>query len=202
MQQFDLISSDTGESIALDGGELLYWPNLFDGKPSFKELMDSISWQEETLKIYGVERVVPRLVAWYGDKGAHYRYSGVDHITTPWNQSLLKIKAELEQITGEQFNSCLCNLYRNGQDSMGWHSDNEKELGVNPVIASISYGATRNFHLKHRVKPKLRHKISLTSGSLLIMKGQTQTHWVHQIPKEPKVLESRINLTFRNIINH
>lgn len=200
MLQFDLISSDSGELIQLADAELIYWPQLFDDEAMIAELIRDIAWQSETIRIAGVERLVPRLTAWYGDEGADYRYSGVDHSPLAWSQTLLKIKEKVEQASGESFNSALCNLYRNGKDSVAWHSDDEPELGAQPVIASVSFGATRSFHLKHKTQTKLRHKMSLTSGSLLVMKGATQSHWLHQVPKEPKITEPRVNITFRKII--
>ena len=116
-----------------------------------------------------------------------------------FTNELLEIKSEVEVIVNENFSTCLLNLYRNGQDSNGWHADNEKELGKNPIIASVSFGTNRMFHLKHRYKPELKHKLILESGSLLIMKGETQHNWLHQIPKTKKNVGARINLTFRII---
>ncbi len=202
MQQFELLNNNSGEQIQLKGAELVYWPSLFaeNTVELFEALMKQVAWQSETIRIAGVERLVPRLTAWYGDKEAHYRYSGVDHNPMEWIQVLKNLRTKIESVTGVQFNSALCNLYRNGQDSVAWHSDDEVELGVNPVIASVSFGAPRSFQLKHKNHPKLRHKMSLTSGSLLLMKGSTQSHWQHQVPKEPMVTESRINITFRKII--
>ncbi|NVJ66595.1 MAG: alpha-ketoglutarate-dependent dioxygenase AlkB [Gammaproteobacteria bacterium] len=198
MLQFDLLGSNQAEIIQLKDAELLYWPNLFDDLV-FEELMEQIQWQTETIRIAGIERVVPRLTAWYGDKGADYYYSGVRHKPYAWSLQLLVIKEQLKQLIGHSFNSALCNLYRNGQDSVAWHSDDEPELGENPLIASVSLGATRRFELKHKTD-KLKHKIDLTSGSLLVMQGTMQQHWLHQIPKEPAVQEPRINITFRTII--
>ncbi len=202
MLQFDLMANALGETIQLQDAELIYWPQLFgeDESKLFLQLMKTTDWQSETIRIMGVDRVVPRLTAWYGDNGADYYYSGIKHSPLAWTNPLLAIKEKIEKKSGESFNSALCNLYRNGQDSVAWHADDEHELGDRPVIASISFGATRIFQLKHKYQPKLRHKMSLTSGSLLLMKAGMQSHWLHQVPKEPKVTEPRINITFRNII--
>jgi len=165
----------------------------------YHTLLKLVEWQEESLWIAGKERQVPRLVAWYGDSEAQYRYSGRLHQPLPWIEPLKQLKEVLQSQLNTTFNSVLCNLYRNGRDSMGWHADNEKELGDEPVIASVSLGQARAFHLKHKTNPKLRHKMTLTSGSLLVMQGTTQQHWLHQVPKESSITESRINLTFRMI---
>ncbi|GAA4350079.1 alpha-ketoglutarate-dependent dioxygenase AlkB family protein [Kangiella taiwanensis] len=166
----------------------------------FDNLRKTVQWEQESLWIAGQERKVPRLVAWYGDSDADYRYSGKLHKPLPWIQPLLELRQRIEIVVGSDFNSVLCNLYRDGQDSMGWHADDEKELGAEPVIASLSLGQPRAFHLKHKTNPKLRHKMTLTSGSLLVMKGATQQHWLHQVPKEANITQPRINLTFRNVI--
>ncbi|WP_251357959.1 alpha-ketoglutarate-dependent dioxygenase AlkB [Kangiella sp. TOML190] len=208
MLQFDLLAADSVEEISLPDAQLLFWPEFLSPSNELAETADAffqrlygrIQWQQETIRIAGVDRLVPRLTAWYGDPQARYRYSGVEHAPLAWIPELLQVKSLLEQQTGETFNSVLANLYRDGQDSVAWHSDDEPELGKNPVIASVSLGATRSFQLKRKTKPKLSHKIALTSGSLLLMKGKTQSHWLHQVPKERAVLEPRINLTFRKII--
>lgn len=211
MQQFDLNLSAEIERITLpsddasnpEGAELRFQSQFYDaGQASdfYDVLHSAVDWQEESLWIAGKERKVPRLIAWYGEPEAEYRYSGKVHHPRQWTEPLLSIKKNLEAALGCDFNSVLCNLYRNGEDSVGWHADDEAELGPNPVIASISLGATRSFHLKHKKNPKLRHKMSLTSGNLLVMQGTTQQHWLHQVPKEPKVTKARINLTFRKVI--
>ena len=165
----------------------------------FDNLKKVVQWEQESLWIAGKERQVPRLVAWYGEPEAKYRYSGRLHQPMPWIEPLDSLRKSLENELDTTFNSVLCNLYRNGQDSMGWHADDEKELGVEPLIASLSLGQARSFHLKHKTTPKLKHKITLTSGSLLVMKGTTQQYWLHQVPKEPKITQPRINLTFRHV---
>jgi len=142
----------------------------------------------------------PRQSAFYGDKGLIYTYSGKKQEAKVWTETLLIIKQQIATILELQFNSVLLNLYRSGQDNMGWHSDNEKELGQNPKIASVSFGATRTFQLKHISNPTLRQSIELTHGSLLLMQGDTQHFWKHQIPKTNRFIPPRINLTFRTIV--
>ena len=145
-------------------------------------------------------RASPRLSAWYGDPSARYAYSGLSLEPIPWFPVLAEIKAEVEAASGAVFNSVLANLYRDGADSMGWHSDDEPELGERPVIASASFGAIRRFRLRHRHRRELDPvAVPLNHGSLLIMKGDTQSNWKHQIPKTRKVSEPRVNLTFRTI---
>lgn len=156
-------------------------------------------WQREQLMIAGRRVEAPRRVCWYGDPGANYRYSGVDHTPLPWTPMLRLLKARVEAYCGQVFNSVLGNLYRDGQDSMGWHADKEPELGAVPVIASLSFGAARRFELRHHRDPET-FGLLLTHGSLLVMAGELQRHWRHRIPKQPGLLSPRINLTFRTII--
>ena len=167
----------------------------------FEQLIGTTIWQQDTITIYGKKHLVPRLTAWYGDADKPYTYSGIKMNPEPWTITLNEIKQKVEAEAATKFTNVLLNYYRNGQDSMGWHRDNEKELGENPIIASVSFGQTRPFHLRHKFRkdvPKLT--IPLTHGSLLIMKGTTQHFWEHQVPKSAKTLEPRINLTFRKII--
>lgn len=161
-------------------------------------LGDSLAWQEEALFIFGRRVKAPRLMCWYGDPGSVYRYSGVDHRPLPWNSVLLELKADVEQACGQPFNSVLANLYRNGRDSMGCHADNEPELGLRPVIASLSFGAGRRFKFHHK-KRRLTVDLILEHGDLLVMQGDTQHKWLHSVPKTQRELPPRINLTFRKI---
>lgn len=164
----------------------------------FEQLKHELAWQEEAIFIYGRWVKVPRLMGWYGDHDACYRYSGVDHQPLPWTPTLQTIREKVEQQCGCGFNSVLANLYRDGNDSMGCHADDEKELGLNPVIASLSLGDERLFKLHHKTtKEKL--DIVLGHGDLLIMAGTLQHHWMHAVPKTKKPKTARINLTFREI---
>ncbi len=162
-------------------------------------LADEIEWIRPTVR-FG-KRIIPspRLAAWHGDEGAVYRYSGIENIPLPWNETLSGIRMSLESATGCRFNSVLLNYYRSGQDSMGWHRDNEPELGSEPLIASISLGEERRFLMQHVKDRNLRWHTDLDNGSLLIMLGQTQQFWRHSIPKSKTRNNPRINLTFRQV---
>jgi len=164
------------------------------------QLMTEIDWQQKSIKLFGKDIPQPRLVAWYGDSGASYTYSGLTWEPLDWTEALRSLKSAVEAAANARFNSVLLNLYRDGQDSMGWHSDDEPELGQNPIIASVSLGATRRFALQHKQYKALKQKIDLTHGSLLVMAGETQHHWRHQVAKTTRVQEPRINLTFRYVL--
>jgi len=156
-------------------------------------------WRADKIKVFGKEYDQPRLTQLYGDQGISYSYSKLVMEAKPWTDTLLQIKEDVQNYCGHQFNVCLVNLYRHGQDSNGWHADDEPELGKNPVIASMSLGAERFFHLKHKKDKSLKTKFPLTHGSLLIMKGATQHYYKHQIAKTKREVAPRINLTFRQI---
>lgn len=163
-----------------------------------RQLQAELSWQTETLVLYGREITVPRRVSWVGDPGATYTYSGVLHEPLPWSPLLANLRARIQSCTGYDFNSVLANLYQDGMDSMGWHADKERELGHNPVIASLSFGAERMFKLRHN-KSGDTVEMYLPSGSLLLMRGALQHHWRHCLPKMRGVTAPRVNLTFRYI---
>ncbi|MEN3291366.1 MAG: hypothetical protein V7642_619 [Burkholderiales bacterium] len=166
-----------------------------------RALLDEVTWTQEKIYIGGADRLQPRLSAWYGDEGKDYTYSGITLEPHPWTPTLLRIKEDIEAATGDHFNSVLVNLYRNERDSVGWHSDDERELGSNPVIASLSLGETRTFKFKHRKrKDQKTVSLPLTDGSLLIMAGTTQKCWRHAVGKEREAKGPRINLTFRNVV--
>jgi alkylated DNA repair dioxygenase AlkB len=190
------------EILAIPDAEVLYYPSLFGTSESvdfFQDLTLSIAWEQREIKVPGKIVPLPRLTAWYGDPGKTYRYSGMTHNPHSWTPALTTIKERIEAAADAQFNSALLNLYRNEQDSVSWHSDDEPELGENPVIASVSLGAARMFQFKHKHESKLRLTIELTSGSLLLMRGTTQKFWKHRIPKSKEPCGARINLTFRII---
>ena len=164
-------------------------------------LLREIAWRQETIRMWDKEYLQPRLSAWHGDAGARYTYSGTTFEPHPWTATLLRIREDIETFCGHHFNSVLCNLYRNEQDSVSWHSDDEPEFGEQPVIASLSLGETRVFKFRHkRRKEQKRIALELTDGSLLIMAGDTQKHWQHAVEKERDPRGPRINLTFRNIM--
>jgi alkylated DNA repair dioxygenase AlkB len=167
----------------------------------FQSCLHDLNWETGFIKIFGKTHQIPRLQSWYADDGIEYTYSGKKLQRHNWNKTLIEIKQEIERITSIKFNSVLANLYRNGNDSMGLHSDNEKELGINPVIASLSLGESRDIHFKHK-NIKTSINIPQTSGQLIVMYGQTQKYWKHEIKKTKKFKKPRINLTFRNIITN
>ena len=191
------------EAINLADAELKFARNFFSREEAdrwFDLLLRETPWRHDPIKVAGQMRLQPRLTAWYGDPGAAYTYSSMTMQPLPWTNTLLCIKAAVEEAAGTRFNSVLINQYRNEQDSVGWHSDGEPELGRNPIIASVSLGETRTFKLKHKTDKQLKPlAIGLTHGSLLIMAGTTQERWLHAVEKEKDPRRSRINLTFRTI---
>lgn len=184
--------------------DILYFPSFYSlvkQQSLFNTLYHTIDWKTEKIKLFGKTHTVPRLIAWYGDANAHYQYSGVMHSPLAWLNELKNIKNDIKKKIPLNFNSVLANLYRDGNDSMGWHSDNEKSLGKHPVIASISLGGERTISFKHKIT-KQSYKLALNSGSLLVMKGNTQDIFLHSIAKTKKLCEPRINLTFRTIMDN
>jgi alkylated DNA repair dioxygenase AlkB len=163
-----------------------------------RELLGEVRWRQEHLRVAGREIPFPRLTAWYGDPGAVYTYSGIANRPLDWTPGLARLRDRLRASLGAGFNSVLLNLYRTGSDSMGWHADDEPELGPRPVIASVSLGAARRFELRSRETGETR-RLALEDGSLLVMSGETQHRWRHQVPKEPTVRAPRLNLTFRTV---
>jgi alkylated DNA repair dioxygenase AlkB len=161
-------------------------------------LLHTIEWKNDEAVIYGKHIITKRKVAWYGDQGFHYTYSNTTKQALPWTKELIELKALIEEKTGEQFNSCLLNLYHNGDEGMAWHSDSEKDLKKNGAIASLSLGAERKFSFKHK-QTKATTSLLLEHGSLLVMKGTTQTHWLHRLPPTKLITRLRVNLTFRTI---
>lgn len=161
-----------------------------------ERLVDEVSWKQDSMRTPAGVVPFPRLTAWQGEPGAVYVYSGIRNVPGAWTPAVLELKAAAEARCGVAFNSVLLNRYRTGADSMGWHSDKEPELGREPVIASVSLGATRTFQLQH-VKTRVVHALELTHGSLLVMRGRTQLDWWHRVPKTPNADGERINLTFR-----
>jgi alkylated DNA repair dioxygenase AlkB len=186
----------------LPDAEIIYYPHFFDKKEAdaiFVQLTNDIPWQQDDIRVFGKTHPQPRLTALYGNEGKPYSYSNIKMQPHPWNPLLQKIKLSVESVSDTNFTTVLLNQYRDGKDSNGWHADNEKELGTNPIIASVSFGAERVFQLKHNSISGLKQNILLEHGSLLVMKGTTQHFWKHQIPKTSKAIGSRINLTFRVI---
>ena len=190
--------------IKADNLSVEYIENFFDFDQSqlyMKYLTNDIKWKREKIRMWGREIVTKKRIAWYADEGKSYTYSGSTFYPVQWDEVLLEIKKQVEQHIRFQFNSVLLNEYKSGEVGMGWHSDDEKELGIDPIIASLSFGANRDFIFKHKTDKSFEKiKIHLKSGSLLIMSGSTQHYWKHSLPKRLKVRDPRVNLTFRKIL--
>jgi alkylated DNA repair dioxygenase AlkB len=200
----DLFSGQTMlEQVPMEDAEIYYLrelPLAPNAEAVMKQLIDEVPWRGENINIWGKSFAQPRLIAWYGDDGANYTYSGIQHEPLPWTEVLIDIKQRVEKIAGTAFNSVLLNYYRDQRDSMGLHSDDERELGRRPIIASLSLGGERTFILKHKIRRDLKSiRLNLASGSLLLMKGETQHYWKHGIEKEKRPCAPRVNLTFRRI---
>jgi alkylated DNA repair dioxygenase AlkB len=202
---FDLFSAEpTLERLNIEDAEISFAQQIFLGMSTddlLKELIAETPWRHEAVTIYGKKFMQPRLIAWYGDPAQKYSYSGIALEPLPWTKTLSQLRHIVEKFSGEMFNSVLLNYYRDHHDSMGFHSDDEKELGPTPVIASVSLGATRTFLLKHRTRLELKSvRLPLPAGSLLLMRGLTQKNWKHGIDKQSRPCGPRINLTFRQIL--
>ncbi len=205
----------TNELVVQWPKDLRTWPQVAQSKLAlvehFFESTQAISLQQKLraevpfgqhfVQLFGKRIASPRLSSWHGEPEAAYRYAGIKHLPLPFTPAMAECASYLNQRYGLHFNSVLANLYRNGQDSMGLHADDERELGPTPLIASLSFGATRQFRLRHRTDKTLRVNISLQSGSLLLMGGTLQKFWKHEVPKEPSIQDERINLTFRLIVS-
>lgn len=188
--------------LQLPHSDIRYFPNFLNSEKAnsyFEIFRKNVSWQQDDITIFGKTYRQPRLTALFGNNGKPYSYSNITMKPEEFTPDLLEIKERIETKTKAVFTTCLLNLYRDGNDSNGWHADNEKALGEYPVIASITLGQERYFHLKHRTRKELKHKLLLEHGSLLLMQGETQHQWLHQIAKTKKPIGERINLTFRVI---
>lgn len=216
-----------GWRVQVPDGELLYIPGFFNEKISNRTLQylqeyeqgdwrntdwkslspqalqalrfQHIDWEQDHIRMYGKTHPLPRLTAWYGDPGAAYTYSGIKSEPKPWNPCLLYLREHIERYSGARFNSVLLNWYRNGEDYLNWHTDDEKELGTNPTIASVNFGETRDFQLRRNSDHQQKITIALQHGTLLLMQGALQHHWEHAVPVRKRVAGSRFNLTFRLI---
>ena len=201
MHQSNLFGSSCQvQRLALQDAKILHWPEFVANEiadPWFAELEQKINWQQDTITVFAKQHLTPRLSYWVGQEWMTYCYSQHTMMPNKWTPLLRLIKQRVEQVCGSTFNSVLLNYYRDGKDSNGWHSDDEPELGHEPVIASLSLGAARDFHLRHKENRQV-HKMNLKPGSLLLMSGKTQACWQHHIPKRASA-EPRINLTFRTV---
>ncbi|WP_224489175.1 alpha-ketoglutarate-dependent dioxygenase AlkB family protein [Robertkochia flava] len=196
-------STSSPYRLEMPEAEVWYAPGFFSAAESnifFKRLLEEIQWRSDRVRVFGKWYDQPRLTALYASNDHAYTYSGLTLHPQRYTPLLQEIRQRVENHTHCSFSSCLLNLYRNGSDSNGWHADDEKELGRNPLIASVSFGQDRSFHFRHKKDKSLKKKIVLENGSMLLMKGETQHSWQHQLPKSKKVLKPRINLTFRNIL--
>jgi alkylated DNA repair dioxygenase AlkB len=194
------VSESPPQALDLPGGDVIFYPAFFpveEADVHFRQLLDTTAWKQESIKLYGKSIAMPRLTAWYGDAGTSYTYSGLANAPLPWTPALLEVRQAVEAACGVAFNSVLLNRYRTGKDGVSWHSDDEKEFGENPVIASVSFGGARTFQFKHKERKEWKASVELTHGSLLVMRGPTQHNWLHQIPKTTKAVGERVNLTFR-----
>ncbi|WP_145009123.1 alpha-ketoglutarate-dependent dioxygenase AlkB family protein [Pseudomonas oryzihabitans] len=188
------------EELTLADAELAFYPQWRSPDQAdawLRELDAETPWSQPQVRVFNRWHPVPRQVAWYADPGVVYGYAGLDHAALPWTPLLQLIREEVEAACGQAFNGVLLNRYRDGQDSMGWHSDDETSLGRNPLIASLNLGATRRFDFRRKGTSRIGHSLPLGHGSLLVMAGATQHHWQHQIAKTRKASGVRLNLTFR-----
>jgi alkylated DNA repair dioxygenase AlkB len=188
------------QPVPLADAELCFDPHFMspaEADAAFAAVRGGVAWEQHRIRLFGRQCEVPRLSCWMGDPGTRYRYSGSLFEPRPWPPALSALRTRVEQACATRFNSVLANLYRSGSDSMGWHSDDEPELGPAPVIASLSLGASRRFCLRHRRDPQLRWEHALEHGSLLVMAGATQRNYRHALPKTRRAVGERVNLTFR-----
>ena len=200
--QYSLLPQESGNLLPFQG-EAFFHPDFFSVEEAdryFKGLQEGLAWLQEPIWMFGKQILQPRLTALYGDPKVRYGYSGIAMEALPFTEVLEKIKVRLQEFTNQEFTHVLCNFYRDGQDSMGWHRDNEPVLGRNPTIGSLTFGATRSFQLRPYGKKEPKLSLELSHGSLLLMGGESQHFWEHQLPKTKKVLAPRINLTFRKLM--
>ncbi|WP_417211772.1 alpha-ketoglutarate-dependent dioxygenase AlkB family protein [Acinetobacter venetianus] len=201
MQLFDIEADPKQNHLPYDG-TVNYYGKVVSSQQAdhyFDVLLSSIEWENDQAVIFGRQIITKRKVAWYGDRGYEYTYSNVNKYALAWTDELIELKALVEQLSGETFNSCLLNLYHTGEEGMAWHSDGEIDLKKNGAIASLSFGAERKFAFKHK-QSKEKVELYLEHGSLLVMKDTTQSYWLHRLPPTKKVSTARINLTFRTIV--
>jgi alkylated DNA repair dioxygenase AlkB len=198
-----LFEEDRASNLLPKDGMVNYYGKVLASKEAdhyFNSLMQNILWENDEVIIFGKHIITKRKVAWYGDSDCSYTYSNTTKQALAWTKELSYLKQIVEELAETKFNSCLLNLYHNGNEGMGWHSDDEKSLGKNNTIASLSFGAERNFSFKHKHSKQIVSLV-LEHGSLLIMKDATQTNWLHSLPKSKSVTQPRINLTFRTIVH-
>jgi len=201
MEQLNIFG-ESAQALNLPIDLLKYFPAFFNAQESLalmQEFISTVPWQQRIVTMYGKQIITPRLTAWYGDKGKDYTFSGTKFDPLPWTGELLQIRKKVEEIANVTFNTVLLNYYRDGNDSVAWHSDDEYDLGNKPVIASVSLGQARRFDVRHKTDHQKKYSVNLENGSLLLMKGDLQHNWEHRIAKSIKPLKERVNLTFRII---
>jgi alkylated DNA repair dioxygenase AlkB len=194
---------DKTKNLLPQDGTVLYYGKLFNhiqANNYFEKLLNTIEWRNDEAIIFGKKIITKRKVAWYGDEPFEYTYSNITKYALPWTNELLELKAAIEKETGETFNSCLLNLYHDGEEGMAWHSDGEKDLKKNGAIGSLTFGAERKFAFKHKHTGQ-KVELILENGSLLVMKDTTQTFWLHRLPPTKRISKARVNLTFRTIVH-
>ncbi|OCX52293.1 2OG-Fe(II) oxygenase [Mucilaginibacter sp. PPCGB 2223] len=202
MEQLSFFS-EAGQTPGLPADVLEYHSGIFSISESehfLQYFIGTVPWEQRVVTMYGKEVVTPRLTAWYGDTGKNYAYTGGSFKPMPWLPELLEIKNRIEPFAGIRFNSVLLNYYRDANDSVAWHSDNENELGKQPLIASVSFGQVRRFDIRHKQDHHRKYALNLENGSLLLMKGELQQKWEHRIAKSTRPMRARVNLTFRVIL--
>lgn len=202
IEDINLFSNDPSVNLLPGDGTVYYYGRILSlggARKHYEALLNRVPWKHDEAIIFGKHIVTARKTAWYGDSDYSYTYSGITRQARVWTPELLTLKSQVEKLTGSTFNSCLLNLYHNGNEGVAWHSDDEKSLGRNAAIASLTLGAERKFCFRHK---RTRESVSLIleHGSLLVMQGATQTHWLHSLPKSKKVKSPRINLTVRTMV--
>lgn len=197
-----MLFEDPSETVIADLDVQLHrgWLSASEADLLQEQLADSVAWTQHYVQLFGRRVASPRLSCWIGDEGVAYRYSGTRHLPQTWPAAIQALRFRLDASCATRFNSCLANRYRDGDDSMGWHADDEPELGAQPIIASLSLGARRSFRLRRRSNHREHFRFELAHGDLLIMHGSCQTHWQHALPKVRGVTSERINLTFRRVL--
>ncbi len=200
--QQSLFNDPAAERLGLDGADVVIHRNYLEADEAdryFNVLRDEVEWKQEEALLFGKRQPIPRLTAWFGDSQGTYTYSGIKMRPTPWTEVLAEIRDRTGMVAETKFNSVLLNLYRDGQDSVGWHADNEPELGPAPTIGSVSLGETRRFHFRHIDGSQETVSVELHHGDVVVMRGSTQQIWQHQVPKTQRTVGPRINLTFRTV---
>jgi alkylated DNA repair dioxygenase AlkB len=198
----NLFGPDTEQNLLPNNGTVNYFGPVLTPKLAdhfYQQLLNTIDWRNDEARIFGKQYITKRKVAWYGNSGYSYTYSNSTKVALPWTKDLLELKKVVEDLSGFTYNSCLLNLYHSGDEAMGWHSDDEKSLTKNSCIASLSLGAERKFSFKHKNSGQTV-SLNLENGSLLLMKNETQTYWLHRLNKSTKIKQPRVNLTFRTFV--